>query len=102
MSQPVIERPIKPRSRAKAREGLLVLQQETRSQRRATDAAAAHVLGQLHSQPGHRKRLAEVMADAVAAGHSQRRTQDAVFRLKALGRVTVDPTTSTVQLRVAR
>ncbi|MFS0701272.1 hypothetical protein AB6N24_14980 [Cellulomonas sp. 179-A 4D5 NHS] len=97
MSQVVAERPIKLRSRAKVRAGLEVVQDEARSQRRAIDRAVDHVLTQLAAAEDG-MRLSSVIEDAVSAGHSRRRATDAVYRLEAVGRVSIDPTSSTVAL----
>lgn len=97
----VAERPVRP-SRSKTRAGLAALQQQTRSQRAAADAVAEYVLDVLATSPGNRSSIQQIVVRAGEAGHARRRVTDAIYNLKALGRVGLDVTSSTVVLRTRR
>lgn len=98
MSQLVAEQSIRLRSRARTHEGLVALQRESIARRDAVDLAVRDVVKAL--QADESVSFPELVQRVVEQdNHPRRRVVDAIFHLKALGRVRLDVATSTVALR---
>lgn len=87
--------PKKLRSRAKARAGILALQEEAQAQRAATVSAAQTVLEQLQQAPEHRVPMQQVLEDSQ---QPERRVREALEQLASSGQILLDTRATTVTL----
>jgi superfamily I DNA and RNA helicase len=82
------------------RAGLRKVHQEAELEQRATQRAAQQVLDQLSRAGGSEApRVSVVITEVVSAGHPRSRAADAMYRLKAEGRIRIDAESSTVSLK---
>ena len=87
--------PKKLRSRAKARAGIVALQEEAQAQRAATISAAQTVLNQLNQAPEHRVAMEQVLK---TSQQPERRVMEALQQLAGTGQITIDARSTTVTL----